>query len=166
MIFRAAARYPVDPRVVFVLALSVFSGVTALALKVGPDSLESLIPRWGVLLWGTMLALGSAVTLIGMAFQTAWGVILEQIGSMIVGVTAIFYSVLAIVVVGPGLMQTAGIILAWGVACLIRWGQLQTLIHSAIERKRKEEVVQRLADQLEARLGREKAEHVAREATK
>jgi hypothetical protein len=130
-IFEPAARYPADPRAVFVLALSVFSGLTALALNAAPNTLEALLPRWGLLLWGAMLGLGSVVTLTGMAFQSLNGIIAEQVGSVLVGVTTVFYSVLVFIYIGPNAVQTVGIILAWGLSCFVRWLQLQMLIEKA-----------------------------------
>lgn len=133
-LFKPAARYPADPRAVFILALSVFSGITAIALEAAPESLQAVLPFWAVTLWGTLLCLGSATTLFGMLFQTDWGIITEQIGSVTVGVTCIYYAVIALAIVGPDALQNVGIILAWGIACIFRWGQLQSLInHTALE---------------------------------
>ena len=126
-----AARYPADPRAVFILALSVFSGLTALTLEAAPNTLEALLPNWGVVLWAVLLTLGSVVTLVGMVRQTLNGIIAEQVGSVMVGATTVFYSVLVIVVVGRNAIQTVGIILAWGLACFLRWLQLQLLIDQA-----------------------------------
>ena len=151
MIFKPAARYPADPRAVFILALSVFSGATALALKAAPESLESVLPTWGVIVWGVMLCLGSLASLVGMLFQTVNGIILEQVGSVMVGATTVFYSTLAIYVVGPSAIQTVGIILAWGLACFIRWIQLQILIHSAIKRHQNRGILERVYAEIEAR---------------
>lgn len=162
MIFQPAARYPADPRAVFILALSVFSGVTALALSAAPQSLEAVLPMWAVFAWGILLSLGSAVTLVGMAFQSVNGIIAEQIGSVTVAATTIFYSGIALWFAGSEVVQTVGIILAWGVACIIRWIQLQILIHSAIKRQRKTEVLARVAAELEARAARERAERAER----
>lgn len=129
-----AARFPADPRAVFILALSVFSGATTLLLSAAPASLEALLPRWGVIVWGVLLTLGSAVTLLGMVFQTSSGIILEQIGSVTVGATTIFYSTLAIWVVGPSALSAVGIIFAWGISCFVRWWQLQMLIRLQYKR--------------------------------
>lgn len=151
MIFKPAARYPADPRAVFILALSVFSGITTLALKVAPESLEALLPRWGVVVWSVLLALGSAVALIGMLFQSVNGIIAEQIGSVMVGVTTVFYSSLALWFLGPSALQTIGVILAWGLACFIRWGQLQVLIRDAVKRAEKAEMLRRIHEEIERR---------------
>lgn len=139
MIFKPAARYPADPRAVFILAVSVFSALTALALEAAPGSLEALLPRWGVVLWGALLGLGSVVTLAGMARQTINGIITEQVGSVVVGVTTIYYSTLVFVTLGIDAIQSVGIILAWGLACLMRWGQLQALLRQTAARVRQEE---------------------------
>jgi hypothetical protein len=163
MIFKPAARYPADPRAVFILALSVFSGLTSMALKVAPQSLEALLPPWGVIFWGATLTLGSALALTGMAFQTVNGIIAEQIGSVMVGASTIFYSGLILWIIGPPAFQSVGIILAWGVACFIRWAQLQVLIHDAIKRKAKIEFLAKLELEIQARQDRERKEHERRE---
>lgn len=127
-LFKPAARYPADPRAVFILALSVFSGLTALALGAAPDTLNHLLPAWGVMTWAALLTLGSAVTLVGMAFQTLNGILVEQIGSVTVGSATIFYAALGFWVIGWDAIQIVGIVLAWGLACFVRWIQLQALI--------------------------------------
>lgn len=162
MIFKPASRYPADPRAVFILALSVFSGVTALALQAAPDSLHSLLPAWAVWTWGLTLVGGSATTLVGMAFQGINGIVTEQIGSVAAGVACIFYSTTAIFVLGGEALPAMGIIGAWGAACFARWVQLQVLINSAAKRQRKQEVLDRLYADLEARTARERIRRTRR----
>lgn len=157
MIFKPAARYPADPRAVFILALSVFSGITALALDVAPGTLNATIPYWAVLTWGVLLTLGSAVTLFGMLRQTVGGIITEQIGCIMVAATTIFYSGVAFSVVGTEALQNIGIILAWGLSCILRWVQLQVLINNAAARAAKLAFLQRIEDQIAARAAREAA---------
>lgn len=161
MIFKPAARYPADPRAVFILALSVFSGITTLAIKAAPESLEAVLPHWGVIFWSLSLTLGSIVTLTGMVFQSMNGIILEQVGSVMVGATTVFYSALAIWVIGPDSIQSVSIILAWGLACFVRWIQLQVLIHSALKRQAKIALLERVNAEIEAREARERAERLA-----
>lgn len=161
-LFRPAARYPADPRAIFILMLSVFAGATAFLVRAAPDTLEYLLPHWGVILWGVVLMLGSAVTLTGMAKQSVNGIILEQVGSVMVAAATIFYSVLAVWYLGWGVVQTVGIIFAWGIACLIRWAQLQILINSAMRRHEKEMFVARIHSEIEEHVRRERAERLAR----
>lgn len=164
MIFKPAARYPADPRAVFILALSVFSGLTALALRVAPESLDALLPEWGVLLWGGILTMGSVITLGGMAFQTVNGIIAEQIGSVMVGAATIFYAGLAYNVIGPSSIQNVSIVLAWGIACFIRWLQLQILIHNGVKRAQKVEMLHKIFAQIEEREGLEARQRAERRA--
>lgn len=151
-LFKPAARYPADPRAVFILALSVFSGVTAIALEAAPDSLDAVLPEWAVVLWGILLVLGSGLTLLGMVRQTDTGIIIEQVGSVMVGATTIYYSIIAFWQIGSDALQNVGIILAWGLACFVRWGQLQALInhtaHRLAEQRIEAEVVRRVTEEL------------------
>jgi hypothetical protein len=147
LIYKPAARYPADPRAVFILALSVFSGLTALALQVAPQSLEASLPAWGVITWGVVLVLGSATALAGMPFQTINGIVAEQVGSVMVGVATTFYSTLALVVLGVDALQSISIILAWGLACFIRWAQLQALINTAYRAKIRSEILAEIHDE-------------------
>lgn len=143
MIFKPASRYPVDPRATFMLALSVMSGVSALIVAETPDSLRSAMPDWSVVIWGILLVLGSALALGGMLFKTLSGVIIEQVGNMTVAVTAIFYASLAVYVVGTAAIFPAGLIGAWGIACFVRWAQLQMLINSAYRTERHSRKIRR-----------------------
>lgn len=151
MIFKPAARYPADPRAVFILALSVFSGFAALALKEAPDSLNALLPAWAVVGWGSLLTLGSAITLYGMARQTVNGIILEQIGCVTVASTTIFYSGIVFWTLGLSAVQSVGIILAWGLSCGLRWIQLQVLINDSASRAKRAAFVALLDNEIMAR---------------
>lgn len=157
--FKPAARYPADPRVIFILALSVFSGLTALALGTAPESLESAIPGWAVASWSSLLCAGSLLAIAGMARQTVLGIFAEQIGSVMVGVAAIFYPIIAIYTVGWSVVQVVGVIFAWGIACLWRWGQLQALLKDATKRQDKEEMIRKIHAEIEERLRRERGGH-------
>lgn len=141
MIFKPAARYPADPRAVFILALCVFSGVIALALGAKPGSLEEVLPGWAVFVWGASLVAGSATALAGMAFQSVNGIITEQVGSMTVAMATIFYSIVMVWVAGSSAYFSAMIILGWGIACFLRWVQLQILIETAYRKKIKQEII-------------------------
>lgn len=160
MIFKPAARYPADPRAVFILALSVFTGIIALVREQGPESLESALPTWGVLVWGVLLSIGSGLTLLGMSRQSVNGIITEQVGSVIVAATTIFYSIVAFMQIGLGAVQAVGIILAWGLSCVLRWFQLQSLLNDAAGRQAKMEYLARVEQQLKDRIERDRAREV------
>lgn len=139
-LFHPASRFPADPRAVFLLALSVFLGFTALVIDAAPQTLNSVLPHWAVLIWGLLLLLGSAVTFAGMYRQTVNGIIAEQIGSVMVGATTVFYALVAIWVAGVGALQPVGIVLAWGLSCFVRWIQLQLLLHDAHQQQIKDSI--------------------------
>lgn len=148
MIFQPAARFPADPRAVFVLAFSVFTGIIALAFDAQPGTLRAVMPDWGVWVWAVTLVGGSATALAGMCLQTINGIIIEQVGSVAVFVATTFYGVLLIWIAGEQAYMSAGIIMAWGLACGLRWVQLQILIDSAYREKlidtAKEEIKQQI----------------------
>jgi hypothetical protein len=151
IVFKPAARYPADPRAVFILAMSVFSGLTSLALNSAPDSLDALLPTWVVMVWGVLLTIGSVVTLVGMSRQTVGGIVTEQIGSVMVAATTIFYAVLALRELGLDALQGVGIILAWGLSCLLRWVQLQILINNAAKRAAKRKYLEAMEVEFQRR---------------
>lgn len=157
LVFKPAARYPADPRAVFILLLSVFSSMTAIAVRQAPPSLKEVMPEWAILAWGVSLGLGSLLTLAGMLRQTVNGIITEQIGSVTVAAATLFYSAIAFWQVGWSAVQTVGIVLAWGLSCALRWFQLQSLINSAIGRAHKRAVLDALEAELAARVKREKS---------
>lgn len=138
---KPAARYPADPRAVFILAFSVFTGATALAVSAAPQTMNSLLPPWFVFLWNLLLVLGSITTLAGMASQSIWGILTEQVGSVMVATTTLFYSTIAFWYIGVDAIQPVGIVAAWGLACAIRWFQLQRLIAQTLHEQTRRDAV-------------------------
>jgi hypothetical protein len=145
-LIQPAVRYPADPRALFILVLSVFSGVTTILLEQGPETLESLMPRWAVIVWGVTLGLGSLLALIGLELDSDWGVIVEQVGCVCVGVACVFYSIVAGFILGVGATPVIAIVLGWGLACFVRWLQLQLLIHEHIIRRQLSRLQQQVDD--------------------
>lgn len=123
-----AARYPLDPRAVFILGLSIMAGVPLLFSDATPGSIEHLLPGWAVIMWGIALVFGAALTLFGMSRQTVDGIIAEQIGSVIVGCAAIIYSFATLLSNGEGAVYSFAVIFGYGLSSLWRYGQLQALL--------------------------------------
>jgi hypothetical protein len=138
-LLRPAVRYPADPRAIFILALSVFSGMATLLIEEGPPTLESLLPQWGIMIWSATLALGSLIALVGLARDTDWGIVTEQVGCVMVGAATVYYSVLAFVYLGLAGSSIIAVVLGWGLACLMRWFQLQLLVIDNIEKRQVEQ---------------------------
>lgn len=129
-----AARHPIDPRALFVLVLCVVSGLPLLAGVTEPGSIEETLPAWAILLWALGLTGGAVMTLFGMSKQTADGVIAEQIGSVTVGVSTLFYGSVILLTAGWSAALPAGIIFCWGAANLWRWVQLQAYLQDVAAR--------------------------------
>jgi len=125
-----AVRHPMDPRAVFVLGLCLVTGVPLL-FGASPEDMDRLLPTWAVLVWALSLSVGAGVTLWGMTLRSLNGVVLEQIGSVAVGAATIFWSVVVIMTVGFAGIPSAAIVLGWGAANFLRWGQLQAIIAKA-----------------------------------
>lgn len=125
----AASRYPVDPRAVFILALCVVSGLPLIILGADPATLQALLPRWGVTLWGLALVGGAVTTLVGMSLQSINGVIAEQIGSVTTGVATMVYGTAISFMGGLEAAVPAAIVFGFGLSSFWRWGQLQVWLH-------------------------------------
>lgn len=128
---KPAARYPADPRAVFILSLCVITGLPMLFLHLEPGSISALIPHWAAFVWGFCLVFGAGLTLAGMSKDSIEGILAEQIGSVVVGCATVFYSATAIFAVGVSALWAAAIMLGWGLSCFWRWGQLQALIQKS-----------------------------------
>ena len=141
--FIPASRYPADPRAVFVLALCVASGIPLVFGATDSESLEQVLPVWAVSVWGVLLVVGAVASLAGMARQTDMGIIVEQVGSVIVGAATAYYSAAMIVASGT-FPPSIAIVLAWGLSCFWRWGQLQSLINQRIIERAAEQIKKEL----------------------
>jgi hypothetical protein len=126
-----AARYPPDPRAVFILALCVISGVPLIFASATPGSINNQLDSGWVVVWGIMLTFGALVNLIGTLKLDVNGIILEQIGSVAVGGATILYAAAILTTLEWKGSVPAAIVLGLGVSCFWRWGQLQALLHTA-----------------------------------
>ena len=129
---KPASRYPADPRAVFILILCIVSGLPLILTDIEPGSLESLMPTWGIVLWGLALVSGAGCALWGMSRQTVDGILVEQVGSVIVGCASIIYSAAILLVVGSSGLVSGGIVFGWGLSCFWRWLQLQALVNQGV----------------------------------
>lgn len=127
-----AARYPADPRAVFILIVCLFNGIPLAMGRATPGSINDQIHQtWQIVVWGLFLVIGSGCTLLGTFNQSVNGILLEQTGSVAVGFACLIYAAAIRAQVGVAGSVPAGIVLAFGIACLWRWGQLQGLIIEA-----------------------------------
>jgi hypothetical protein len=126
-----AARYPPDPRAVFILSLCIVSGFPLIFANATPGSIASQLDQVWVVIWGVMLTAGALTNLIGTLRADVNGIILEQIGSVAVGGATVVYAGAIIAQVGWQGTVPVAIVLGLGLSCFWRWGQLQALMHKA-----------------------------------
>jgi hypothetical protein len=124
-----SGRHPFE---IFMLALVVLTSVPVFfGAAPEPGSIEAALPTWGVFAWQSILAFGSVGSLLGIFWRDrATGLIMEQLGMAFVGVASVIYSASVWAIAGPGAAIPGGIILGFGIACLIRWRDIQRTINA------------------------------------
>jgi len=128
-----AARYPPDPRALFVLSLCVAVGVPLIFANATPGTIASKLDPPLIVVWGLMLSAGSLVTLLGVLRQSVGGIITEQVGSVAVGGACMIYAVAIWLSVRWAGAVPMVIVFGWGLSCFWRWYQLQRLMKKAEE---------------------------------
>jgi len=124
-----SSRHPFE---IFILVVCVAVGVPILFGNPPPPSVDALMPVWTRLVWAVLVAGGAATALIGIGLPNRLaGVLVEQVGLVGVGVGTVVYSVCSFLYNDLDLALPASIIMAFGVACLWRWLQLERLISLA-----------------------------------
>lgn len=126
-----AARYPPDPRALFVLSLCVAVGIPLIFANATPGTIASKLDPPLIVVWGLMLSLGSLVTLVGVVRQSVNGIITEQVGSVAVGGACLIYAVAIWLSVRWAGAVPMVIVFGWGLSCFWRWYQLQRLMKKA-----------------------------------
>lgn len=129
-----SGRHPFE---VFLLTMCAVSGVPLAFGAPRPGSINSQLPEALAVGWGITLALGSVTALAGIWWRNrVSGIILEQIGLVAVGWAAIIYGAAAVIFAGWSAALPASLVLGFGVACLVRWRQLQKILDMAHEATR------------------------------
>lgn len=119
-----------NPFELFLGGLCVLSGLPfLLSVTPEPGSLEALLPRWLVLVWGIELVAGGGSTIIGILASRKS---IYRFGMTLLGPAATCYAIAIITAVGAAGLIIAAITLAFGLACMVRWATLW--IHREIER--------------------------------
>jgi hypothetical protein len=122
-------RLAADPRAVFILTLCIVTGLPLILGQIQPGSFQELIPNIIIRLWGLSLVLGCIITLLGMSKNDKlWGVLTEQIGSVAVASTSLFYATAVLIVAGKDGITAAGFIIGWALSCFYRYWQLEHIV--------------------------------------
>lgn len=129
----AAALGSRHPFQIFTLGLCLFIGIPLLLGVVQPGSISELLSPLARLVWGLGLVVGAGVAL-GSTYMRnhAVGVILEQLGLVLVGSSTLFYGAAVLLTVGfrSGIVAII-FMLGFGLSCFWRWVQLQRLLNAA-----------------------------------
>lgn len=124
-----------NPFEVFMLVALILVGLPYIFGYETSEAMEKVLHHSG-LYWGMAVALGASVCLWGISLRDKrTGVIVEQVGLVVVGVCMLFYGT----VVGLanyrdifGAIAPIGLAGAYGCSCLWRWAQLQRLVKRAV----------------------------------
>lgn len=133
-ITHASTRHPFE---VFLLILSIISGLPVALGNVTPGSVSAALSPWAQRTWGAGLTLGAIVCLLGILMTrpnpravtvSITGMVIEQVGLVMVGGACMVYVAALIGYVGLDALVPASIVLAYGASCLWRWHQIQRLL--------------------------------------
>jgi len=120
------------PLVLFLLGLCIMAGIRYVTTGDAPGTIESELRSWQVDVWGWSLLVGAILFLVGVALQpydgaprVRDGILLEQLGSSVLGSAAILYWAVIVSAVGWGGLLSGGVILVLGLACYARWWSIQ-----------------------------------------
>jgi len=113
------------PYAVWGAAVCVLSGATILFGGPEPNSLNAL-----VLVWGVMLTIGGALLLLSNLIRDPlWTLLLERLGSGLLGAMCLIYTVAALVYGGAVAVFPASLAAAFGIASLWRLWQITKRLH-------------------------------------
>ncbi len=132
---RLSGRHPFE---LFALYLAILVSLpTVLGLVPEPGSIREALPAWIATVWAWAMLLGASTALAGVYWRDrASGLILEQLGLGVFGVTNIIYAGAVLYAVGLSSIIPAAMIGGFGAACLRRYFQIQQIIDSVHEAER------------------------------
>lgn len=126
---------PRNPLAVYLLVLTLLSGVGTMSGLTTARSIEATLPHYVALAWGTLLSFGSLSTLVGMFWPGAIGTGLlgKRVGMFTLAVAATVYSVVILVSLGTGGILSAGIIAGFAVACAMQFVRIEQRIRAILK---------------------------------
>jgi hypothetical protein len=129
---RLSGRHPFE---IFALYLAFLTSLPiVLGITPQPGSIRSALPPWLSFTWATVLLAGSGVAIFGIYWrERATGLICEQLGLALVGVGSLIYCACVLYVVGAGAGFTVAIVGGFGISCLRRYWQIQSVLDDVHE---------------------------------
>lgn len=117
----------------FLMVLGLISSVTLILNRTEPASLEATLPQWLVFLWAAMLVSGCSLALLGAYWPRSYtaALTMERIGLDFTGIAGSIYGTGVIIFGGIPALLAAGIVLAFGAACLVRARDIALIFHTS-----------------------------------
>lgn len=128
-----AGRHPFQT---YMLALCLVSGLPLLFRPPAAGSIEETLPPWAGMVWGASLTIGAGAALVGCYLPRstyATALTLERTGLSVTGSAAVVYAIIIWLNIGLDGLIATGIILGFGVSCLIRSHHIGGVIVRAIQ---------------------------------
>lgn len=131
--YLAASRHPFET---YLLALALVSGIPLMFGRANSASVAATLPDALVVVWGTMLVVGSGTALVGTYWRGSLltGVVLERTGLVGVGGAAIVYSLATVLAVGIGATFSACLTVGFGLACFAQAHRISRRINRLMAR--------------------------------
>lgn len=126
---------PRNPLAIYLLLLAAISGLGMVIGVTTARAIEDSVDPLVAITWGTILFLGSSVTLIGMFWQgdVRTGLVMKRTGMFSVGVASMVYGVIVLWTIGVGGTFAAGTVMGFGAACFVQFHAINKRIHQIIE---------------------------------
>lgn len=133
---------------VFLLGLCVFSSLPTLFGRAkAPGSIEATLPFTYVVVWAIILTSGAIVSLVGVYWRhRLTGLLIEQFGMLFVSVATLYYTGILVSITRLDGLQNSAIIFGFGVACAIRYRQIQRYFKQVKEVRQKAAEAQELGE--------------------
>lgn len=128
---------PRNPLQVYLLCLCILSGLSTMgATSEGTSGSIDSLEHHSRVLWGTMIASGGFMALLGMYWQgdARTALILKRLGFMTLVIPCIIFSIVVVSVAGWGGATVAATLLGFAVACYLRARDAHRLIRRIIRR--------------------------------
>lgn len=126
---------PRNPLAIYLLALSLVSGLSLTFGAPTSGSIESELPLYLAKTWGFMLTFGSTASLLGMFWQgdRRTGLLVKRVGMLSLSVAAFVYAAVIVVAAGMNGAFISGIILGFGLATFLQFLRINRRIHRIIQ---------------------------------
>lgn len=125
---------PRNPLAVFLLALSLLSGLLIVVGVPSAGSIESQLPHWAAYTWGLVLTGGSSLVLAGMYWQgdPRTGLLMKRCGFLALVVASVVYASTLILFIGLGATFASALVVGYGFACGLQYRKINRVVRHTI----------------------------------